>query len=87
MPVALLSTTEQRADIRAVDSGVRARTAVRNATDLKVVTGALYNSVGLPADYSEIDVRSRDLGLLVGLARALAPHPDGGPTQRRLLRA
>jgi hypothetical protein len=87
IPVAPLLTTEQRADIRTVDSGVRARTAVRNATDLKVMTGALCNSVGLPADYDEIDVHSPDLGLLVGLARALAPHPDGGPAQRRLLKA
>ncbi|QTR04597.1 hypothetical protein J7S33_07005, partial [Saccharothrix algeriensis] len=36
-------------------------------------------------DYDEVSAHSRDLGRLVGLARALTPHPSGEPAQRVLL--
>ncbi|MBM7810476.1 hypothetical protein [Saccharothrix algeriensis] len=78
-------TIKERDGIRTVDRGIRARTTVRPEPDLNAVSGALAASVGLPVDYDEVSAHSRDLGRLVGLARALTPHPSGEPAQRVLL--
>ncbi|WP_156045370.1 MULTISPECIES: hypothetical protein [Actinomycetes] len=78
-------TTKDRDAIRTVYRGIRARTAVRPEPDLDVVSSALAASVGLHVDYSELSAHNRNLGPLVGLARALTPHPSGKPAQRALL--
>jgi hypothetical protein len=76
----------QRNQIQTINQGIRARTAVRPGEHLNAVSGSLTAAVGLPVNYDEIDELSRELGVLSGLARALAPHPTAGkPAQRRLL--
>ncbi|RAS57883.1 hypothetical protein C8D87_1206 [Lentzea atacamensis] len=86
MTLAAEISVAQRNEIQAIDQGIRARTAVRSGEHLNAVSGSLTAAVGLPVNYDEIAELSRELGVLSGLARALAPHPTAGkPAQRRLL--